>query len=510
METANTRDYFKAINKEGNIFLIKMFTIAMWIGFIIFTTAQFAVKKEKFISPTLIIADSLFIILSAVPYVLRKLKVNENVITHILSILFLLDYCFILVIFTKSAAITVWATGLILIITSMFFVNRVVLAYSSIGCLIASIIYAMKIPSMQVSFKSDDHIARIGIFVMSIVLAYIANSRYRRRLLDNFRQMDEINKINEYNSMLISNIKQTVEQLATMSRQIDRVINEASNGLNGIADTSGQISLNSNNTVSSIKCVINDIGVLNTNVKYVSNNVNDAAEFLNNSQGIVNKSKDKVLKFGDTMGDIVSSVDEVNTSIKQLYNNAELIESTINEITSISQQTNLLSLNASIEAARAGESGKGFSVVADEIRKLADTSKQLSTNITNVTRNMQQSINELINLFTDTTIKVNVGVEDSNEIISFMVSIADNISSSVKKMNEVNTYMLKQEAFVDDINVHIGNVSDLADKTNTGITGITSVIHELNASLEEIGSSISALVETISKLNSVTSDSRTN
>ncbi|NLD49505.1 MAG: hypothetical protein GX660_20325 [Clostridiaceae bacterium] len=436
---------------------------------------------------------------------MRSLKVKENIITHVLSILFLVDYGFILVVFSKTAAMTVWAMGLILIISSMFFVNRVVLLYSSIGCLTFSIICYFKIPTMSVKFEVDDHIGRIGILIIATMLAVIANKQYRKRLTDNFNQLENINKANEYNNMLIINIRNTVEQLASISAQVEKLIDESSHGLKDIFFTSGNILVNSRDTVASIEYVENDLKILNENTRFVSDNVNNATESLNASKDMVNISKDKVLKFGNTMNLISDSVDEVNVSINQLYNNAGEIESAISKISEISNNTNLLSLNASIEAAKAGEYGRGFSVVAGEIRKLADNTRQLSSNISDTTRNMQQSLNSLIELFSDTTHKVGAGVEETKDITEMMIKIAESIAAITKKMNEINQYTLKQQEFTDDIGSHVNNVSELAGKTNEGITSITKVIEEVSSSINEINNAASIVVDTVNKLDKISS-----
>lgn len=500
------KEYFSSINKEGNSSLIKMFVITMICGFILLTVAQIIQKKANFISPMLIVADTVFILFSFIPYTLRRFKVSEVALTHILSILFLADYGFLIYMFlNKTVALTIWAAGLLFIIASMFFINRVVLIYSSVGCLVYSVIVFVMIPTKQVYVMVDDHVARIGIFVMAIMLAYIANKQYRKRLSDNLSQMEKINKANEYNNMLMSNIKQTVEQLALMSENIGKVIDESSKGLRDISATSGDISLNSNGTVTSLGYVLNDVEVLNKNTSYISENITSATGALNQSKDIIHKSKDEVIKFGCTMYNISESVNEVNVSINQLYNNAKLIESSIYQITDISQKTNLLSLNASIEAARAGEYGRGFSVVADEIRKLADITKNLSSSITDTAQNMQQSINSLIELFSDTTQKVNTGVKDSNEITGLMIAISESMGAITKKMTEVNEYAVKQQEFTDDISTHVNNVSALASKTDKGITSITDVILGLSGSLNEINNSTKLLVETINKLNKASS-----
>jgi len=96
-------------------------------------------------------------------------------------------------------------------------------------------------------------------------------------------------------------------------------------------------------------------------------------------------------------------------------------------------------------------------------------------------------------------------VEETKDITEMMIKIAESIAAITKKMNEINQYTLKQQEFTDDIGSHVNNVSELAGKTNEGITSITKVIEEVSSSINEINNAASIVVDTVNKLDKISS-----
>ena len=196
---------------------------------------------------------------------------------------------------------------------------------------------------------------------------------------------------------------------------------------------------------------------------------------------------------------------ETSSELERAIENSksvEQIENLTQEILAISTQTNLLALNASIEAARAGEAGRGFSVVADEIRKLADNTKQAVDKINSVTETIQTSV-------------VNLS-EGSEKILEFMskkvvkdyeglIDLAKQYEDDTVVFNDIASNlgissqgMLEQ---MDEINSAITNISNKSQNIGEGMSNIGDTINKLNNNSNEVTIKFNELSRVSEELN---------
>ncbi len=191
-----------------------------------------------------------------------------------------------------------------------------------------------------------------------------------------------------------------------------------------------------NNNVSSAK--IEDIQNLIDNLQKFSlsmidltNQANDktnqSLNFTNNEYGAVKTNIEKMFS-------IRHKIQTIAELILELSDFVQSISSTIGLVEDIAEQTNLLALNAAVEAARAGEHGKGFAVVASEIRKLADESKQATTKIISLINDIQQTANSTVLATEEGTKEIEAGLEHAH-------IISDNIEQLIGVMNEISSDM---------------------------------------------------------------------
>ena len=163
------------------------------------------------------------------------------------------------------------------------------------------------------------------------------------------------------------------------------------------------------------------------------------------------------------------------------------IESIVEVISSISDQTSLLSLNASIEAARAGESGKGFAVVADEIRKLADESMQAVGGISDIITG--------INTQTEQT------VETAKRAEQIVAAQQEALQTTINLFNNINKYVEDLASNLNDITKGIEHMSVAKEQTLSAIQSISDVSDRSAASTSEVSSTILNQLEAVKNLN---------
>ncbi|MEK5393893.1 methyl-accepting chemotaxis protein [Margalitia sp. FSL K6-0131] len=200
------------------------------------------------------------------------------------------------------------------------------------------------------------------------------------------------------------------------------------------------------------------------------------------------KSSSLASKGQATAMDLTNEMDHLQNVIAKLNENFTVLTQKIeetnqfaNDIKQITEQTNLLALNASIEAARAGEAGKGFSVVAEEIRKLADLTKDITTKITD---NLSQ-------------------VNTSNELAQAnMQTSSDSLDQSVNTTKEVHSYFTQLDIMLKKLNTqfkkfedHSNEVGKNSVNVESSTTEFAAIIEEATASIQQVSASIESMTE---------------
>ncbi len=302
---------------------------------------------------------------------------------------------------------------------------------------------------------------------------------------------------------LIKQLGNTSEQLVLSSEELTASAEQSADSSNLVASAvttmahgaDEQLSL-TNNTTEVVRNISEKINIVSENTRSVST-------LTDNAKASASAGEDAVEKAINQMEIIEKRTNETATIISELEEKSIKIGQIVDTIEGISEQTNLLALNAAIESARAGEAGKGFSVVAEEIRKLAEQSQQATKEITEIINDVQNKTNSAVSVMNENSKEVDTGAKVVNiagtsfvEILQMIKEISEQIHEISRSINDINN---GTKVSVSSVN-NIQNISmKIADETQT----ISAASEEQLASVEEIASSSKILSQMAEELRSV-------
>jgi methyl-accepting chemotaxis protein len=323
----------------------------------------------------------------------------------------------------------------------------------------------------------------------------------------NVTSHDEIGQLGDYFNAMVLNLKNLVQQIMAMTEKVAKSTEELATAASESGKATEQVAVTMNElakgTASEAEMTQETVLVVADMTKALENvevGAQQVSKVSKDFQRVVEKGMQAVTLVGSKMEQSVRSAEGVEVAIRELDTRSKEIGQIVEVITNIAGQTNLLALNAAIEAARAGEQGRGFAVVADEVRKLAEGSAEAANQISQIIRDIQNSTEVAVNetatskevvkaqaeavdltekLFRD----IEVGVNQIDRDIEAAIAATNKMSRSVQKIVQ-----------------SVESISAITEESAASAEEVSAITEEQTASAQMIASSAHDISDLVDEL----------
>lgn len=322
------------------------------------------------------------------------------------------------------------------------------------------------------------------------------------------RGRDEIASVSGSFNTMLGAMRTAVASVLEQARMVGATATEIANGsdmaggaVTEIAATVEGVAKGSSEQARSTSDVTQTVREMAHGVQQVAEGGQRAAAASGDADSAAADGSARVGEATDAMRSIERSVDEAAAVVAGLGEKSEKIGEIVSAITQIADQTNLLALNAAIEAARAGEHGRGFAVVADEVRQLAEEAQSAAGSIEQIIRDIQHETGRAVSAMDDGRRQVTDGVSKVRDAGAAFDAIRSRVGQVVGEVGQVAAAAQQLEAGALEVDSAVSSVAAVSEQNAAAAQEVAASTSETSASVEELAASAAVLADQAQALN---------
>lgn len=293
--------------------------------------------------------------------------------------------------------------------------------------------------------------------------------------------------------------------VTSASQQLSAVMEETNTSMQEIANGIGHIAESNESNTAAIQQISATINDISSKAVTTAESSKLAAETGMEVKLSAEKGGELVVRVSDSIDTVRTASGEVSNIMLELEKSAHEINQAVELITDISEQTNLLSLNAAIEAARAGEQGRGFAVVADEVRALAEQSKEATKRIEQMVKVIQANCVQAREKTFHSDKLIRNSCDAASESSSHIMNIVKKINTIVDQINEIADIAVQQSLMTKEISASVDSMAENIESQASSSEQISATTQQQAGSIEEVGATTEELASMAASLNNIVS-----
>lgn len=345
--------------------------------------------------------------------------------------------------------------------------------------------------NMSLAKSSDDLWITILLALCFVAILYIGafiQQNQMKKMTAQVSQAISDKTLDDFTKKLPSNQTGTLIALLcehnASSKQKNEERQEEVNGLSEIAEHLGICMEIINDSMAEefgqIEQLVTAMHQMTDTVKEVANNANSASASTSEASDVALEGSKFVDATISTINSLSTNIGASSSAVNSVEMKVEGIGSVVDTIRSISEQTNLLALNAAIEAARAGEAGRGFAVVADEVRNLAKRTQDATVEIQGMIEQLQKSAQDAVDLMGKSVDEANVGVEQVTQAGSKLAGIVEKVHHISDMNNQIASAADEQTTVASNINENLELVKEVVEGSVTVLKEVTEMAETIS------------------------------